>query len=1027
MDVMLYCSSGHVQIGNFSRLLFLLAWLVVLLLVSTLSVAVVQWRRRRAILCIEESAYTVLPPLAVAHWPRGGIAVDDISGLLCGLLFVSKTHVFDTKLWLWLSPETFEWHRHCLVLLPPAARPMSSIVAGATPIKPAPPRHRFQCKLSSLSLLFGCLYIVATLGSNVAYLNLVRDNLANDFFWAGFNATGSYAFVANAINQRLLTNASTELILDATTLIDYSQPYDEAVATIAWPVTAASRALQDRGVLTLATAVRGLRTMDPCRLPWVSTQYCWLDVNQRWGMAHTQGRQDRCQRHMASNAAVYLETALRNLNDWGRWHSCYGDSFTIGIANELQRSSAGQGFLTSLQSTPLLSVEDEVAYWREAHLVFYELQWQNFKTTGFQDAMRVENALGLSYALPIANVVSRFHPTRQTSHVMNWALASDFWAVGASNASRIAGRSLLRSSSDFAFANVSSEQLLVDNLTLSYPLSSGFHSLSSHLGPFNAVDMVIVPVPPPLLRYYAMFRDALARLSAANLEAQARYVGLPTKYFVLSVPMVWQALPNGISTGGNLLCGDNAVSGFLSFGMGIGFGATSYCNSVYLEAMQPTAPQVLFALAAFNATSTPSMGANDYVDICRSDAILDSRCVNDYTAGGRFLETFYSSLALTAEAQAAYDSVAVLNVTVVQYGRQSDGSSSLLQLSLLGSVDRIWSFYGWMLLYEWTSGRREVVAFTGDAGVVTTMSLGVVPVTMPPDANSIPQAYAFYCQQIVLYITIVLISMAIIVLGYTLHMRGHIEGLNLFEFNRTVGIVWVGRSVLFVRSLTALCLLHTSTLTLSRRGLGTLLVSPPLHWTKIVLAASEATWLVYVLNDILSCVTQQYTPSYAYKSSLLTWSCTFFWTLLDAPPSATANVARVCELVNMDDGLVCVSGRVQIGRVDRVCTTVGIALGCILATYGIERMLQPALRRRDAPSLLLNAQSVYCLLFRKVNGACYLDKASAALAGLLTFSQGDVWYVLDVKTWRLLVVPTRAWTDHDDAAHLRHCLPLSQL
>ncbi|KDO22512.1 hypothetical protein SPRG_11696 [Saprolegnia parasitica CBS 223.65] len=591
---------------------------------------------------------------------------------------------------------------------------------------------------------------------------------------------------------------------------------------------------------------------------------------------------------------------------------------------------------------------------------------------------------------------------------MYWALASDFWAVGV-NASRIAGRSLLRSSSDFAFANVSSEQLLVDNLTLSYPLSSGFHSLSSHLGPFNAVDMVIVPVPSPLLRYYASFRDALAMLSAANLEAQARYVGLPTKYFVLPVPMVWQALPSGISTGGNLLCGDNAVSGFLSFGMGIGFGATSYCNSVYLEAMQPTAPQLLFALAAFNATSTPSMNANDYVDICRSDAILDSRCVNDYTAGGGFLETYDSSLAFSAEAQAAYDAVAVHNVTVVQYGRQSDGSSSLLQLSLLNSVDRIWSFYGWMLLYEWTSGKREVVAFTGDAGVVTTMSLGVVPVTMPPDASSIPQA------------------MAIIVLSYTLHMRGHIEGLNLFEFNRTVGIVWVGRSVLFVRSLTALCLLHTSTLTLSRRGLGTLLVSPPLHWTKIILAASEATWLVYVLNDILSCVTQQYTPSYAYKSSLLTWGGTFLWTLFDAPPSATANVARVCELINMDDGLVCVSGRVQIGRVDRVCTTVGIALGCIVATYGIERLLQPTLRRRDIPSLLLNAQSVYCLLFRKVNGACYLDKASAALAGLLTFSQGDVWYILDVKTWRLLVVRTRAWTDHDDAANLRHCLPLSQL
>ncbi|RHY18071.1 hypothetical protein DYB25_004290 [Aphanomyces astaci] len=81
-----------------------------------------------------------------------------------------------------------------------------------------------------------------------------------------------------------------------------------------------------RLVLTeLKHAVENLRTMTTQDAMWIGTQYCWVDLTQRFEVAHTQNRQDRCENLHKANGAVYMETVLRNIA-WSDLRGYYGQS-----------------------------------------------------------------------------------------------------------------------------------------------------------------------------------------------------------------------------------------------------------------------------------------------------------------------------------------------------------------------------------------------------------------------------------------------------------------------------------------------------------------------------------------------------------------------------------------------------------------------------------------------------------------------------------------------------------------------------
>ncbi|EQC34887.1 hypothetical protein SDRG_07687 [Saprolegnia diclina VS20] len=614
--------------------------------------------------------------------------------------------------------------------------------------------------------------------------------------------------------------------------------YNDSMASIAWSAHAPRRQLLDTSV-PLTRFAQGLRDMNPCMLPWMFTQYCWLDLDRHWAMASTTKRQARCVASQMDNGAVYLEIPLRNVRDWAAWDHCWGVSFEIGFVLHLQTSQHGQQWLSNLKLN-INSVDDEVALWRLYNITRFQLQWQNYKTIGMVDTFSITSALG-------------------------------------------------------------------------------------------------------------------------------------------------------------------------------------YTSSLTLK--------LFFALLAFNASHGP-MVSEDASALCRLDACAGATCASALSTLVAFLEQYMdtSFSSLPPLFQRSTDDLLALDIQMIQYYSDTTNTDTqLYQINLLEPSERLWTFYGWLFLYEWLSGHREVVSFQGDTGRITTMATAYPASAITPDPHEIPTSFSLATLGCTVYITSILIGVTCVLAGYILSMRGvGMEANNLFELNRVVGHVWAGRSFILLRSVTAIWMLNTAPLLLTQVGQATSFTSPPLPWYQTILAAGESTWLVYALNDFGSCVTLQYTTAYAYKSSLSTWFVLVLWSFV-APLSYSATLERHCTFVDMDAGLVCSSASIHLGSTRRVLGVVGVALSCVGVWFGCERWRLRGMAPHDVHSLLLSAHCIYMLDFThwKHRGAYYLDKTSAVLAGLVSLEFHDKLYIFDIKTWRLFsCAPSK---DHTQPQHFQNAIPLSQL
>ncbi|OQR90119.1 hypothetical protein ACHHYP_05793 [Achlya hypogyna] len=950
-----------------------------------------------------------------------GSPMSAVVAAMCGLFHYTwkgNHYTFDIKLWHHVKNASAV----SLFVVPLEA---SNKLLTVTRLPPPP---RLRVAKHWIGLLCGLTYLSFTLIGNIAYLDIVRESLSNDFFWAGFNTSGMYPFLANQINTASALNPHQVVVLDDGSYGDTTQQYSAPDTLIRWDTTAAHRTLFDP-TTPLATVVTNLRAMDPCRLPWMFSQYCWLDMAQRWDMAVSALRQIRCQRH-SSNGAIFFETGLRNIVDWGAWTRCWGVSYENGFAQYLSTTTDGLHWLESTQTAALTTLASaEVAYWSAHGVASFVLQWQNYKTMGWSDAFTVTNAFGFMYTLPLSNVPAAVHLRQETSMRMYWTLASDMWAISA-NTTRIGGGSLLRKSPLFAFANVTTEALLYDNETLQAPLTSGLSSLRARLGPFNAVDMWYVPCPASVRQLAATIAARLAQLLRLPGLAAA-FAALPVRDTVQAIPRVLLANSSGLVAGGNIFCGNDVApyppyGGLYSF-----FSAGKACHSLNLELLFPTAAQLVFAILGLNASASPSQ---KWSAVCELDTMAPASCAEDYSTFETFLNVHSSHFARAETlANDAYFDVGLLNVSVVQFMATKSflTVADLALLPLFRGLDKAYAFYEWCFLHEWAMGKREVVKLEGDAGSITALSAAEALLSMPPDADSVPYSFTWLLQYGCQYITTVLIG--VVGLG-AIHMvvmsHSDVEGLNLFCFNRLVGLVWVGRPLLLVRSVTALALLNTSTLSLETTDGYTYSTSPPLPWNKTVLAAAEVTWLVYVLNDLGSCVTLQYTSIYAFKSANAAWAVGIASTyLMQVAP--TCRLERSCNFIDMDAGVKCTSGAVIIGSLARVQLLSGLAVVCVVGCFVIDKWRWPNLRPLDLVTASLNAQSIYMLKLGhwKHGGEYFLDTTSAVMAGLFTLKRDGLWYVFDIKTWRLFIRPVVQF-DEDLADHNRRfqrAIPISRI
>ncbi|EQC26738.1 hypothetical protein SDRG_15467 [Saprolegnia diclina VS20] len=431
------------------------------------------------------------------------------------------------------------------------------------------------------------------------------------------------------------------------------------------------------------------------------------------------------------------------------------------------------------------------------------------------------------------------------------------------------------------------------------------------------------------------------------------------------------------------------------------FGIDMVCGWRYLDFFTPSRTGLIFALSGFDAVHRlqPKF---DFAAFCASDVYAEPNCEAIYDASYTYVTAFFPDAAtLQALAVAAETDTRSLSIEMTQYVNRS-GVIELYRINILDPTDRSWTFFGWNYLAEWVVGQREVVSFQGDGGTVTGMSRFTLLSTLLPTEAAIPTRLSYVCQQCVRYVTGAIMVGAGVAAYYAIFVcRGYIEGMNLFSVNRLIGHAWIGRTLLIIRGITALWLLNTPPLQLQAFGVGARFQASPLEWFPTFLATSELTWLVYIANDLFSCVTRQYTLLYAWKSSVAACIVAVAWRFA-APQYYTAYVRRSCRYIDMDVALSCTSGYVELGHWSRVGVDVGLCLGSVILAALIERLRYPHLLAPPKPSLLLNATSVYSLEMANwtVDGHVYLDRMSAAMTGLFTWRVRGVIHVFDIKSWR---------------------------
>ncbi|KAF0682798.1 Aste57867_25097 [Aphanomyces stellatus] len=1012
------CTSGTLHVGSLDRLVVLLAiQLVAVALPFVLAVLVNPYLRRPCIPATYDD-HALVSAAATAYLTRSRGTTYNLDVVACAMsgILVGFGRVFDIKLWTLFDGTTRT--AVGLLLRCTTAKSMRSLHTAAAVVPVAKLRTmRFWSVL-------GIAYIVVTVSGSYTFLVLAASTMANDFWWVHFNAANTQAYLCNWFNLQL------QLLDDVAGARQLDDPIYASLVTVqnatdnlvhAAPTYA--NGIQNH-VQSLAAVITSLRTMDGCALPWIFTAYCYVDFGRVWEMANSATRQRRCARDEVDNGAVYLEGLLRN-GDGSSLSFCWGNALERGVLAALRTSRQGQTWLAQTRGAPILSVADEVTFWTSHGIASYRTQWQNFKLLGVIESFVVQNGFGMTYPLTLKKTNATLQLSQETSFKMYWGWMNDLWAVGLNGSapSLLQGQSLVRQASNFAFANTSLEEILLANGTLTAPLTTGQTQLRAILGPFGAVDMLRVAPPPALLALYQNLTGALMALLAASSDAQVAFWPLYGTLSLVPQPTAWDEMA---FWGGDVNCPEQ-TSGQPQAQLSFGVQGSCGINVNDRTDLPPIASMraMLASGLAFNQS------ASTLDQTCRRDNYSLDPCLAALGPVRGFLQRFVAwadGNSWVAWAKSVKLSVGDLDVVhyVAPVGAPS-ANVTFARVRHFTDVD--FELFSWLHVFDWVQGTREAVTFRGDMGSFTTLSNVYNSIDSPSDPMEVPLNVALYLHRVIQYFTFVLICVATIMGLYILSSHGHIEGLNMFSFNRVGGLVWLGRPFMLVRGITALCLLSTASLELDRpfTGLAVYFGAVPPNPITTFFSSGEASWIAYILNDLFSTLTKQYTSTYSFKSSLLLWGVAAVWSFVQ-PVVHSVELARTCHVVAVDAQVVCQSGVVAIGSSRRFIGLLGLAGACCVVCYAIDRLRFPHLTLSKKPaSLFLYAAAKH--QFRKdrweYRGVYFLDRASAALNGVLSVRTGGAYYVFDVKTWRLYVYDVEP-LDPAMPSYLKWALPLPE-
>ncbi|KAF0688022.1 hypothetical protein As57867_020250, partial [Aphanomyces stellatus] len=622
-------------------------------------------------------------------------------------------------------------------------------------------------------------------------------------------------------------------------------------------------------------------------------------------------------------------------------------------------------------------------------------QWQNFKTVGLNNYYDVKNVFGSTYPFTLQYKLGNFRLDKQTTYKMYWGLAND-WIAVAQNSSGIGGLSLVRSSPTYAFTNQTAETVMLQNGTLALPFGTAFTLIRTVLGPFGSVDMQYIPCPAEFKAAVRAIYGSLQHALASSTTAQVAFNNINLAWSIAPSQQAWSDI-NFVAVGGSPLCPEYPFESASS----ITEGYMLFTSFWYIN---PTRDTMISSVVLAGATSlTPAQ----LLQICKRNVRYVEKCISFLGQTSSFVTTYFTDLDILAPAAAAATTaIRALDVRFMQYGMQNATSPlALYTINALEPSEVDFTYFAWIFLMDWAIGVREAVSFQGDNGTLAVMTDYLDALNQSVNLGETQVNLSYYFRQATLYVTCMMIMVAVLVLIYCLLCRGRIEPLNLFLLGRVGAIVWVGRPLLFLRSLAAIGLLSTCALELQTTGYISFfqVVQPPLIVT--LLAANEVTWLVAVGNDIAFVVTEAYAVKYDDLENILVLVATAIISVA-APVAHTLTIDKQCALTQVDFQVECMSGGLVVGDTTRLVTLIVLVFASNLVCYILCRLWfrgqRPAgTTQVQASTFLYSGAKV---LFTKTDwmlgGAYFMDRMSAVLNGILTLRVRDTIYGLDVKLWR---------------------------
>ncbi|KAF0709892.1 Aste57867_5715 [Aphanomyces stellatus] len=520
-------------------------------------------------------------------------------------------------------------------------------------------------------------------------------------------------------------------------------------------------------------------------------------------------------------------------------------------------------------------------------------------------------------------------------------------------------------------------------------------SLSPPAALTNAVHTIVTSLRQTLTR------NAVVE----NVTAQVAYASLTDGSSGLyPAPQSWIDLGH-CTIGGSVLCPQMLVSSCITPALGLkpylsfSMVCSEYINYITLTPVRQT------IVAAITLAGLTNVTTDERNAICVQDPGFYGVCISYLGETALFVQHFMNVSALDALVQHANAAVQAVGFELIQYGAVDMLSPVQLdRLLLFNPLDSRFDMYAWMFMVEWALGIREAVRFEGDHGALTVVTEPLQPLQQEVNVAEFPSSVAFYMRGTVTYVTGIMIALFSLALVYALVSRGYVEVLNLLELQRVGAIVWIGRPILCVRSLTALGMLASATVHLDTTGNISMFTEPPNPWYKTLLSANEVTWLVAIVNDIAMSVTKDYTSYYATINSILVWIIAFVLSYT-SPIQHAVEIDKQCHVVHVDFQVECTSAVVQIGAPTRLVTLMCIAWTCNVTCYVVTRIVlgRERLQTNAVHSIFLYAGAKYLFLISPWvhNDIYYMDRMSGLLNGLLTIERENVIYGLDVKLWHM--------------------------